>query len=73
LWKQVALVLTAAPLAIVANIVRVAGLILVGNQWGVDAVHAVHNWADPFVVVLCFVLLYTVGRGLGCKKVRYIV
>lgn len=73
LWKQVALVLMAGPLAILANIVRVAGLILVGNQWGIDAVHTVHGVADPFVVVLCFALLYAVGRGLGCKKVRYTV
>jgi exosortase len=73
LWKQVALVLLAGPLAVLANIVRVTALILVGNEWGIGGVHAVHGMADPFVVVLCFMLLYAGGRAIGCQKIRYTV
>ncbi len=73
LWKQGALVLLAMPLAIVANIARVSGLILTANAWGIRGVHWLHDIADPFVVVLCFGLLLWAGRVLGCRKLRYSV
>jgi exosortase len=72
-WKQGALVLLAGPLAVLANIVRVTALILVGSEWGIGGVHAVHGMADPLVVVLCFMLLYGAGKALGCRKIRYTV
>ena len=70
-WKQGLLVLAAAPLALLANIVRVSGLILAAHWWGLDGVHHLHDWADPFVVVVCFGMLLGVGRLLGCRKMRY--
>jgi exosortase len=72
-WKQALLVLLAGPLAVLANIVRVTALILIGNEWGIGGVHAAHGMADPFVVVLCFLLLYAAGRAIGCRKIRYTV
>lgn len=73
LWKQTALTLLAIPLAIVANILRVAGLILAADAWGIGGVHGLHDFADPIVVVLCFALLLWAGKGLGCRKLRYSV
>lgn len=70
-WRQVALVLAAAPLAIAANIARVAALILAANIWGMAGVHQLHDFADPVVVALCFLMLVGLGKGLGCQKLRY--
>ena len=70
-WRQVALVLAAAPLAIAANIARVAALILAANSWGMTGVHQLHDFADPVVVALCFLMLVGLGKGLGCQKLRY--
>ncbi len=70
-WKQGVFTLLAMPLAIVANIIRVAGLILAANTWGMSGVHRLHGMADPFVVCLCFALLLWAGRVLGCRKLRY--
>lgn len=72
-WKQCVFTLLAMPLAIVANIIRVAGLILAANAWGMSGVHRLHGMADPFVVGLCFVLLLWAGKMLGCRKLRYSV
>ena len=70
-WRQAALVLAAAPLAIAANIARVAALILAANSWGMTGVHQLHDFADPVVVALCFLMLVGLGKGLGCQKLRY--
>ena len=70
-WKQCVFTLLAMPLAIVANVIRVAGLILAANAWGMSGVHWLHGMADPVVVVLCFALLMWAGKILGCQKPRY--
>ena len=73
LWKQGVFTLLAIPIAIAANIVRVAGLILAANEWGTRGVAWLHGLADPLVVVLCFGLLLWAGKLLGCRKLRYSV
>lgn len=70
-WKQGVLTLAAAPAAALANIIRVAGLILTGAQWGEAGIHRVHDFADPLVIVLCLLFLVQLGKALGCKNIRY--
>jgi exosortase len=72
LWRQVTLVLLAAPIAIAANILRVTVMVLAGAQWGETGVHKFHDPSEAGVLVLCIVFLLAAGKVLGCKKVRYL-
>lgn len=69
--RRLVLVLAALPVALFANILRIGGLVLIGSAWGERALHAAHDGAEIFVVVLSFVLLTGIGKGLGCREVRF--
>jgi exosortase len=72
LWRQVLLVALGAPIAILANILRVTVMMLAGAVWGEPGVHRFHDPSEACVLLLCIVLLLFAGKVLGCKKVRYL-
>ena len=71
LWKRVVLVISAVPIAVVANIVRVSLLIAVTARWGDPAFHLAHNSAELLVLVISFFLFVGLGKRLGCETTRF--
>ena len=71
--NRVRLVLMACvlPIALIANILRIAGLIAVASSGGIDALHHAHDMAEYLAILLAFGLLVLLGRGLGCRTLRF--
>jgi exosortase/archaeosortase family protein len=65
------MVLLSAPIALIANYLRVFSILLLARYWDVDvALGFFHDWSSPFLFLMALALLITVGRGLGCYGVR---
>ena len=69
--RRMILLLSAVPIAIVANILRISGLIAVASEWGLPGLHRAHDGAEVVVVVLAYTAFALLGKALGCKTVRY--
>jgi exosortase len=69
--KRFLLVLVAVPIAVLANVLRVSGLIAVTSFWGMPGLKVAHNWAELVVLVLAFMLFVLVGKALGCRSLRF--
>lgn len=71
LWARIALVLLAAPLALLGNILRVASLLFVARAWGADAAFTFyHDYSGIAFFVLVLLLLYPLVRLLRCDTLR---
>jgi exosortase A len=71
LWKRLVLFLAAIPLAVFANIVRIAVLCGVANVWGVDAALGFfHDFSGLLLFIIAFVGLVVVRRLLRCEPAR---
>jgi exosortase len=66
--RRYALFLFAAPLALVVNSVRVALIGIVGDCVGPAAAHVFHDWSGVITLILGFVALFALAKGLGCRK-----
>jgi exosortase len=69
--RRLLLVAATVPIAILANILRVAGLIVVTYYGGERALHIAHDWAEIFVLVIAFLMFVGLGKVLGCKTLKY--
>lgn len=69
--KWALLVIVAFPIAIIANILRISGLIGIGSILGAHAFHVAHEYADFFVIFLSCILFLYLGRSLGCTETRF--
>jgi len=69
--KRALLVLSAYPIALITNSIRICALIAIGSAGGESALHAAHDWAEMGVLVVAFVLFTLWGRLLGCKTLKY--
>lgn len=68
-FKRFLLVVAAIPIALLANIIRISGLIAAGSAGGIKALHSAHDMAEMLVLVIAFILFVWLGRILGCKIV----
>jgi len=65
LWKRVVLFVAAVPLAVIANIVRIAVLCAVANVWGVDAALGFfHDFSGLLLFLIAFAGLAIVRKLL---------
>lgn len=69
--RRLALVLTVPPVALAVNVLRILALVLIGSMGGARALHAAHDGAEVFVIIVSFALLTGVGKGLGCRSLRF--
>ena len=69
--RRLALVLAVPPVALAVNVLRILALVLIGSAGGTRALHAAHDGAEVSVVLVSFVLLTWVGKGLGCRSIRF--
>ena len=57
LWKRILLVVASIPIAIFANVVRIAGTGIIARQWGVEAAEGFfHSFSGWVVFMVCFVV-----------------
>ncbi len=67
-WKRVVLFASAVPLAVFANVVRIAVLCVVANIWGIDAALGFfHDFSGLLLFMIAFVGLVTVRKLLRCE------
>lgn len=70
-WGQLLLVVSAIPVAILGNIVRVASLLWVADRWGAGAGMTYYHDYSGFVFFLfAFVLLILLSRAFRCREIR---
>jgi exosortase len=68
-WARWLVFLSAVPVAILANLVRVASIFLVAYTWGPDAgLGYYHDLSSPVLFLVALVLLILLSRGLGCGE-----
>jgi exosortase len=69
--KRATLIVSAIPIALAANVIRISVLIAVSSSGGQDLFHKVHDWAEIFVLFVSFCLFLLLGKVIGCKTLRF--
>jgi len=70
-WAKLILLAAVAPLAALANVLRVGLLLGVAQVWGADAALSYyHDWSSPILFLTALGLLLLVGRLLQCHQIR---
>ena len=64
-WKRVLMVLVAAPLAVIGNVARIAGVILVSEVFGERAGLKFHDSAGFMTFIVAIICVMMLGRWLG--------
>lgn len=68
LKKKIFLFFVTIPIAILANIVRVTLIILIANQYGLDAaMDFFHDFSSIVLLITAFLFLIVIARLMGCK------
>ena len=69
--RRLLLMLSAIPLAILGNMLRVSSLIWVADRWGVQAGFAFyHDYSGIVFFLFAFAGLILCARWLGCREIR---
>jgi exosortase len=72
LWARLALFLTAVPIALIANTIRIALLFAIANAWGADiALNYFHDWSSPVLFLLAFAFIILLAKLLGSAQIRW--
>mgnify|MGYP005847910539 CR=1 FL=1 len=66
-WRRILLCVAAIPIAVVANVGRVAGLIAVTAAAGSEGLHKAHDPAEMVALMVAFVMFIFLGKALGCR------
>ena len=69
--KRLILILAVVPLALLVNILRISALIAAAAAGGLPLLHQFHDPAEYGAIALAFGLLILLGRGLGCRTMRF--
>ncbi len=71
LISKLLLALSAIPIAILGNIMRVSSLLWVADRWGVDAgFKYYHDYSGIFFFLFAFLCLILLGQILRCRSIR---
>jgi exosortase len=70
-FKHVALASAAIPVALAANALRVAALIVIAYAGGEGTMKSAHNASEMFVLVLAYIMFVLIGKALGCEKLEH--
>jgi len=61
----------ATPIAILANVIRITGLLIIAENWGQDAgLKYFHDYSSPVLFLVAFVLLIALSWVLKCREIR---
>ena len=71
IWARWIVFLSAVPLALLANLIRVASIFMVAYAWGPDVgLGYYHDLSSPVLFLVALVLLALLSRGLGCRDLQ---
>jgi exosortase len=71
IWAKWLVFLSAVPVALLANLLRVASIFVVAYSWGPDAgLGYYHDVSSLVLFMVALVLLILISRGLGCGEVN---
>lgn len=71
LSSRLALVILAAPIALLANLARVCLMIAMAHYVGaVASLRFFHDWSSPLLLLVALMLLIVAGKGLRCGGIR---
>ncbi len=71
-WGKGLILLAAVPLAIGANLLRVASILQFAQVFGTDAgLSYYHDYSSPVLFLLAFSLLILFGRVVRCSEIRF--
>lgn len=71
IWKRVVLFVSGAPVALLANAIRIMFTLIVGRAFGAAAAEGFfHTFSGLLVFVLGLIGLFAVARVLGCDRMR---
>ena len=65
--KRLGLFAFSLPLSLLVNSLRIALIGVVGECVGTQAAHIFHDWSGMITLVLGFVALFSLAKGLGCR------
>jgi exosortase len=66
-WGNLVLIAQWVPLALFINGLRIAMIGIVGNSYGEEAGMQFHDYSGYITLVVCFIILFRIARGLGWK------
>lgn len=70
-WARGVLLAMAIPMALIANIVRVALLLVIAQSWGAEAgLHYFHDYSSPVLFLVAVLLLMGVSWAVQCRGIR---
>ncbi|HJN14602.1 MAG TPA: exosortase A [Armatimonadota bacterium] len=71
IWKRIVLVASSVPIALLANSVRIAAILIVAQAMSAEAAEGFfHNFSGIVVFMVGLVGLYAIGRAIGCHNTR---
>ncbi|HSV74792.1 MAG TPA: exosortase/archaeosortase family protein [Chthonomonadales bacterium] len=70
-WRRALLLAGAAVIAVFANTLRIASLVIVLSEGGMAAYTATHDHAARAAVLVAFVIFIGYGKALGCRGIRF--
>jgi exosortase len=66
--KRLLLFLISMPLAVLVNSLRIAMIGVVGDCVSAPAAHKFHDWSGVIMLILGFVVLFSLAKVFGCRK-----
>ena len=69
--KRSLLLAAAVPIALLANMLRIAALVIAADVGGTPLLHHVHDPAEIAAILFAFLCFVLIGRRLGCRTVRF--
>ncbi|MDO8682223.1 MAG: exosortase/archaeosortase family protein [Armatimonadota bacterium] len=69
-WGRIGVVLSTIPLGLVVNSIRITLIALVGEFYGMKAMHSFHDYSGYIMLIVSFVVLIFIARLMGCRKLR---
>lgn len=67
-WKNLILLLSAVPMALIVNAIRIVMIGVVGSNWGDEAGHQFHDYSGYISLVISFLILLKLTKVLGWKS-----
>jgi exosortase/archaeosortase family protein len=66
-WANLSMFALIVPLCLFVNGLRIALIGVVGDFYGHDAGMSFHDYSGYITLIVCFVILFKIARGLGWK------
>lgn len=70
-WGKAVLLLATLPVTVILNTLRIALVCLVGEYFGENVMHTVHDYSGLVMVAVAFLILLRLARLVKCRESRF--